>query len=165
EPRFRPSPIAAVRSAGKLLGRKTSEGFYRYADGQKQVPVEPAAPSLPGALKVWLAPFHSVGHRRAAALLKSLGATVVAAETPPDDAVIVVAIYGDVTASEPGCHEIDGDHTEVMATLFGLEQVGQRVLMCSVATSPTWRDAAHALFATYGTAVSVIDDSSGVIGQ
>src|SRR3546814_14041717 len=52
EPRFRPSPIAAVRSAGKLLGRKTSEGFYRYVDGQKQVPVEPAVPSLPDGLKV-----------------------------------------------------------------------------------------------------------------
>src|SRR3546814_11288133 len=53
EPRFRPSPIAAVRSAGKLLGRKTSEGFYRYVDGQKQLPVEPAVPSLPDGLKVW----------------------------------------------------------------------------------------------------------------
>src|SRR3546814_5077566 len=47
------SPIAAVRSAGKLLGRKTSEGFYRYVDGQKQLPVEPAVPSLPDGLKVW----------------------------------------------------------------------------------------------------------------
>ena len=33
EPRFRPSPITAVRSQGKLLGRKTGEGFYAYPDG------------------------------------------------------------------------------------------------------------------------------------
>src|SRR3546814_17257398 len=52
EPRFRPSPIAAVRAAGKLLGRKTGEGFYTYPDGQKQVPVEPPVPALPPGLKV-----------------------------------------------------------------------------------------------------------------
>lgn len=165
EPRFRPSPIAAVRSAGKLLGRKTSEGFYRYADGQKQVPVEPAVPSLPDGLKVWLAPFHSVGHRRAAALLKSLGAAVVAAETPPDDALIVVTPYGEDTAGVAGSHQLDGERTVALDTFFGLEQGRRRVLMCSVATSPKWRDAAHALFASDGTPVSVIDDSSGFVGQ
>src|SRR3546814_13475245 len=37
--------------------------------------------------------------------------------------------------------------------------------MCSVATQPKWRDAAHALFASDGTAVSVIDDSAGFIAQ
>src|SRR5690606_35434091 len=40
-----------------------------------------------------------------------------------------------------------------------------RVLMCSVATQPKWRDAAHALFAGDGTAVSVIDDSAGFVAQ
>src|SRR3546814_6365125 len=37
--------------------------------------------------------------------------------------------------------------------------------MCSVATQPKWRDAAHAWFASQGTAVSVIDDAAGVIAQ
>ena len=37
--------------------------------------------------------------------------------------------------------------------------------MCSPATLPRWRDAAHALFASDGTAVSVIDDSAGFVGQ
>src|SRR5690606_41654832 len=47
EPRFRPSPITAVRLQGNVLGRKTGEGFYAYVDGQKHVALEPAAPSLP----------------------------------------------------------------------------------------------------------------------
>src|SRR3546814_1132881 len=37
--------------------------------------------------------------------------------------------------------------------------------MCSVATLPKWRYAAHALFVSDGTPVSVIDDSSGFVGQ
>src|SRR5690606_38184314 len=40
-----------------------------------------------------------------------------------------------------------------------------RVVMCSVATQPAWRDAAHALLASDGTPVSVIDDSAGFVAQ
>src|SRR5690606_7553381 len=165
EPRFRPSPIAAVRSAGRLLGRKTGEGFYRYIDGQKQLPAEPETPALPDGLKVWLAPYHSVGHRRAAALLKSLGVQVVAAETPPADALIVVTPYGEDVASVVGSHQLDGERTIALDTFFGLEQGKRRVLMCSVATQPQWRDAAHALFASDKTPVSVVQDSAGFVAQ
>ena len=165
EPRFRPSPIAASRFAGRLLGRKTGEGFYRYPDGRKQSPDEPAVPALPADLKVWLAPFHSVGHRRAAALLKTLGATVVAAETPPDDALIMITPYGEDAASVAGSHQLDAERTVALDTFFGLEQGKRRVLMCTLATLPKWRDAAHALLASDGTAVSVIDDSAGFVGQ
>ncbi len=165
EPRFRPSPIAAVRTAGKLLGRKTGEGFYAYPEGQKQVPMEPPVPSLPQDLKVWLAPYHSIGHKRAAALLKSLGATVIAAEAPPADALIIVTPYGEDAASVVGEHQLDGERTVALDTFFGLEQGRRRVLMCSVATQPKWRDAAHALLASDGTAVSVIDDSAGFVAQ
>ncbi|MDS1140293.1 3-hydroxyacyl-CoA dehydrogenase [Pusillimonas sp. SM2304] len=165
EPRFRPSPIAAVRSAGRLLGRKTGEGFYRYADGQKQLPAEAEAPALPDGLKVWLAPYHSSGHRRAAALLKNLGAQVIAAETPPADALIVVTPYGEDVASVVGSHQLDGERTIGLDTFFGLEQGKRRVLMCSAATLPQWRDAAHALFASDATPVSVIADSAGFVAQ
>ncbi len=165
EPRFRPSPITAVRSAGKLLGRKTGRGFYAYPDGQKQTPAEPAVPALPAGLKVWLAPYHSVAHKRAAALLKNLGANVIAAEAPPADALIVVTPYGEDTASVVGGHQLDGERSVALDTFFGLEQGKRRVVMCSAATLPKWRDAAHALFAGDGTPVSVIDDSAGFVGQ
>lgn len=165
EPRFRPSPITAVRSVGKLLGRKTGQGFYAYPDGQKQVPDEPAVPALPQGLKVWLAPYHSVGHKRAAALLKDLGVTVIAAEAPPADALIIVTPYGEDTASVVGSHQLDGERTVALDTFFGLEQGKRRVLMASAATLPQWRDAAHALFASDNTPVSVIEDSAGFVGQ
>ncbi|HUG59198.1 MAG TPA: 3-hydroxyacyl-CoA dehydrogenase [Candidimonas sp.] len=165
EPRFRPSPITAVRSVGKLLGRKTGQGFYAYPEGQKQVPAEPTVPALPQGLKVWLAPYHSIGHKRAAALLKELGVTVIAAEAPPADALIIVTPYGEDTASVVGSHQLDGERTVALDTFFGLEQGKRRVLMCSAATQPQWRDAAHALFASDNTPVSVIEDSAGFVGQ
>lgn len=165
EPRFRPSPITAVRLAGKVLGRKTGEGFYRYVDGAKQVPQAPSVPALPEGLKVWLAPYHPVGHKRAAALLKSLGVAVVAADSAPADALIVVTPFGEDASSVVAEYQLDGERTVALDTFFGLEQGKRRVVMCSPATLPKWRDAAHALFASDDTAVSVIDDSAGFVGQ
>lgn len=165
EPRFRPSPITAVRSAGKLLGRKTSEGFYRYADGKKQVPDVVAAPDLPADLCVWLAPWHALGHKRAAALLRELGARVSHEQTPPADALILITPYGEDVATVVARHHLDARRTVALDTLFGLPQGRRRVLMCSVATQPQWRDAAHALVASDGTAVTVIEDSAGFVGQ
>lgn len=165
EPRFRPSPITAVRYAGKMLGRKVGEGFYRYADGHKQVPDEPAVPPLPAGLKVWLAPYHPVGHKRAAALLKALNVNLVASNEAPDDALIMVTPFGEDTATVVGAYQLDGRRTVALDTFFGLAPGKRRVLMCSPATEPRWRDAAHALLASDGTAVSVIDDSAGFVGQ
>lgn len=165
EPRFRPSPITAVRFAGKLLGRKVGEGFYVYPEGQKQVPAEPPVPSPKAGLKVWLAPYHALGYKRAAALLKDLGASLAVGERAPADALIVVTPYGEDASTVAGAHRLDGARTVALDTFFGLEQGKRRVLMCSPATLPEWRDAAHALFASDGTPVSVIDDSAGFVGQ
>ncbi|MEO6986988.1 MAG: 3-hydroxyacyl-CoA dehydrogenase, partial [Paralcaligenes sp.] len=165
EPRFRPSPITAVRFAGKMLGRKVGEGFYRYVDGRKQVPDEPPTPPLTAGLKVWLAPYHPVGHKRAAALLKTLNVDFVASNEAPEDALIVVTPFGEDTATVVGAYRLDGRRTVALDTFFGLAPGKRRVLMCSPATEPKWRDMAHALFASDGTAVSVIDDSAGFVGQ
>ncbi|MGE4368742.1 MAG: 3-hydroxyacyl-CoA dehydrogenase [Burkholderiaceae bacterium] len=165
EPRYRPSPIAAVRLAGGLYGRKVSEGFYAYPDGQKQLADEPAVPSPMDGLTVWLAPYHSVGHKRAAALLRELGVQVVAAEAPPENALIIVTPYGEDVASVIGAHQLDASRTVGLDTFFGLEQGRRRVLMASAATESVWLNAAHALFASDATPVSIIQDSAGFVGQ
>lgn len=165
EPRFRPSPITAVRFAGKLLGRKTGEGFYRYSEGQRQTPPQPPVPGVPDGLVVWLAPWHALGHKRAAALLKRLGATLSTAQTPPDDALILITPFGEDVASVVAEYYLDPTRTVALDTFFGLEQGRRRVLMCSIATAEKWRDAAHALMAVDGTPVTVIEDSPGFVAQ
>ncbi len=165
EPRFRPSPITALRAAGGLLGRKTGEGFYAYPDGRKVTPAEPETPAYPEALTVWVAPYHSTGHRRAAALLRQLGVEPATSELPPRDALIVVTPQGEDTATVVAEYQLDGSRTVALDTFFGLEAGKRRVIMCSAATAPRWRDAAHALFARDGSPVSVIADSAGFVGQ
>lgn len=166
EPRFRPSPIAAVRYAGQVLGRKTGVGFYTYDEqGQKIVPEPTAVPEMPTVLHVWVAPYHAVGHRRAATLLNALGVRVAASATPPDDALILITPYGEDVASVVAKHQLDAKRTLGLDTFFGLSPGKRRVLMCSVATQPQWRDAAHALFASDQTPVTVISDSAGFVGQ
>lgn len=165
EPRFRPSPITAVRLAGGLLGRKSGEGFYQYPEGRKADQPEAVVPALPAGLTVWVAPYHSTGHRRAAALLRELGVEPVTSESPPRDALIVVTPYGEDTATVVADYQLDGRRTVALDTFFGLEAGRRRVVMCSAATAASWRDAAHALFASDGAPVSIIADSAGFVGQ
>src|SRR5690625_7881152 len=62
-------------------------------------------------------------------------------------------------------YALDPERTVALDTLFGLEKGRRRVVMYSLRTEPQWRDAAHALFARDGTAVSVIADSTGFVAQ
>lgn len=165
EPRFRPSPITAVRFAGGLLGRKTGEGFYRYVDGKQEVPAATAVPPAAQSLKVWVAPYHAVGHARAQALFQSLNVECVGGEQPPADALLVVTPFGEDVATVISRHGLDGARTVALDTLFGLEQGKRRVLMCALSTEDKWRDAAHAALASDDTPVSVIADSAGFVAQ
>ncbi len=165
EPRFRPSPITTVRLAGGLLGRKVGEGFYVYKNGQKQVPAEPAVPALPQGLRVWISPAHADGQARAQALLRLLGAEVVQAEAAPVDALLVVTPLGEDVSSCVAGQGLDGARTVGLDVLHDFAASRRRTVMTSPATAARWRDAAHALFAKDGVAVSVIEDSPGFIAQ
>lgn len=165
EPRFRPSPITTVRTAGGLLGRKAGEGFYVYQDGQKQVPAEPAVPALPQGLRVWVSAAHADGQARAQALLRQLGAEVVQADAAPADALLVVTPLGEDVSSCVAGQGLDGTRTVGLDVLHDFAASRRRTVMTSPATTARWRDAAHALFAKDGVAVSVIEDSPGFIAQ
>ena len=164
EPRYRPSVITAQRLAGGWLGRKTGQGFYSYMDGKAQIPPEPIPPSSTLKPPVWVS---ARAARRAELLLllKNLGATIETAAAPSNQALCWVAPLGfDVTTCAI-VERLDPARTLGIDMLMPDEATQRRVLATNPATRSDMRDAAHALMASDGKAVSVIQDSGGFVTQ
>lgn len=164
EPRFRPSVITAQRLAGGMLGRKTGEGFYRYADGIAQVPGEQPVPQVAEIPPVWVSPRAS---RRAELyqLLKDLGARIETGASPSAAAITLVAPLGFDVTTVAVVERLDPARTIGIDMLIDDAATKRRVLATNPATRRDIRDAAHALFARDGKAVSVIRDSGGFVTQ
>ena len=166
EPRFKPSPIGSVRVAAGLFGRKSGgEGFYRYQEGHKVMSPEPAVPDMGKAPKVWVSHAHDEGHQLAGNLLRGLGAAIQMGSQSDQDCLLIVTPYGQDVATAVAEQGLDPARTVGVDTFNGFDQTKRRTLMCSPATLPAWRDAAHALLASDGTPVSVIQDSPGFVSQ
>jgi 3-hydroxybutyryl-CoA dehydrogenase len=164
EARYRPSVITAQRLAGGMLGRKTGEGFYRYADGAMQVPAEPALPQVAELPPVWVSPRAS---RRAELLqlLKNLGAKIETGASASPQALTLVAPLGFDITTVAVVERLDPARTVGIDMLIDDAATKRRVLATNPATRSDMRDAAHALFARDGKAVSVIRDSGGFVTQ
>jgi 3-hydroxybutyryl-CoA dehydrogenase len=164
EPRYRPSVITAQRLAGGLLGKKTGEGFYRYANGVAEWPAEPPVPVVTDMPPVWVSPRAS---RRAELLLllKTLGATIETGASPSMNALTLVAPLGFDITTVAVVERLDPARTVGIDMLIDDAQTKRRVLATNPATRADMRDAAHALFARDGKAVSVIRDSGGFVTQ
>ncbi len=164
EPRFRPSVITAQRLAGGVVGRKVGEGFYRYVDGVAQVPDEPPVPQVETMPPVWVSPRAS---RRAELLqlLKNLGATIETGASPSAQALTIVAPLGFDVTTVAVVERLDPARTVGIDLLIEDAATRRRVLATNPATRTDMRDAAHALFARDGKAVSVIRDSGGFVTQ
>ncbi|NLE82397.1 MAG: 3-hydroxyacyl-CoA dehydrogenase [Rhodococcus sp.] len=88
DPRLRPSPLAEARVTANLLGRKSGEGFYAYADGRPVIPAELAITADSAATSV-----HVHESPALADALRSAGVDVV--ETSSPTAVSVVTPLGE----------------------------------------------------------------------
>jgi 3-hydroxybutyryl-CoA dehydrogenase len=164
EPRYRPSVITAQRLAGGWLGRKTGQGFYSYEQGKAQISPEPITPSSTLKPPVWVS---ARAARRAELLqlLKNLGATIETAAAPSNQALCWVAPLGfDVTTCAI-VERLDPARTLGIDMLMPDDATQRRVLATNPATRTDMRDAAHALMASDGKAVSVIQDSGGFVTQ
>jgi 3-hydroxybutyryl-CoA dehydrogenase len=154
EPKYRPSFLAEPRVAAGLLGRKTGQGWYRYArDGSAEALPEPSPPTyLPQP--VWAVP-------ELKELLVQLGAKPEL--KPSAEAICFVAPLGadaTTTALELG---LDPGRTVAVDPLFGFAK--RRTLMKTPATKKDAVAVAHALLASDGVPVSVINDSPGFVAQ
>jgi 3-hydroxybutyryl-CoA dehydrogenase len=164
EARYRPSVITAQRLAGGLLGRKTGEGFYRYAGGVAQTPSEPPTPEVAEIPPIWVSPRAS-RRPELLQLLKSLGAKIESGASASPLALQLVAPLGFDITTVAVVERLDPTRTVGIDMLIDDAATRRRVLATNPATRTDMRDAAHALFARDGKAVSVIRDSGGFVTQ
>ncbi|MEJ6023079.1 3-hydroxyacyl-CoA dehydrogenase [Ramlibacter sp. PS4R-6] len=164
EPRYRPNVITAQRLAGGVVGRKSGEGFFRYVDGKAQLPPEPAVPQVEDIPPVWVS---TRAARRAELfqLLKELGAKIETGQSPSLNALTLVAPLGFDITTVAVVERLDPARTIGIDLLVDDAATKRRVLATNPATRTDMRDAAHALFARDGKAVSVIRDSGGFVTQ
>lgn len=164
EPRYRPSVIGAQRLAGGVLGRKSGGGFYRYVDGKADVPAEPPVPQVAELPPVWVST-RAARRPELYQLLKDLGAKVETGQSPSMQALALVAPLGFDVTTVAVVERLDPARTVGIDMLVEDAATKRRVLATNPATRADMRDAAHALFARDGKAVSVIRDSGGFVTQ
>ena len=162
EPRFRPSPLLAQRRAAGLLGAKSGEGFYRYADGKRITP-DSGVPQRIDPPTVWISSAEPHFAGEASILLTTLGASIDTGDSPDDDSTIIVTPLGSDVSTCCADQELDATRTVALDLLFS--NATHRTLMCSPVTHPHVRAAMESLLTSDGGSVSTIADSTGLVGQ
>lgn len=164
EPRYRPSAITSQRLAGRVLGRKTGEGFYKYSDGKPELTPEAPAPVVQDMPPVWVS---TRAARRAELyqLLKDLGASIETGQSPSAQALTLVAPLGFDMTTVAVVERLDPARTVGIDLLIDDAATKRRVLATNPATRNDMKAAAHALFARDGKPVSLIRDSAGFVTQ
>ena len=170
EPRFRPSPVIGQRLLAGLLGRKSGRGFYRY-DGGKQEIIAPAPLPNIRPTRVWVAPDDhpdeedglSTAHDAVADLVKKLGGRLDEGDNPAQDSLCVVTPLGHDASNVAADLELDPRRTVALDPLMGFTK--HRVVMTTILTEPSMRDAALGLFGSDGVPASAIHDSAGFVTQ
>lgn len=164
EPRYRPAALTRRMLEAGYVGRKVGRGFYRYVDGQRVDAPEPqAVPTVEAFPPVWLGTENDNDRASLSALLEQLGAQVEQGATPSDDALCLLAPYGDDATRAAQRFATDPTRTVCIDPL--LDCTRYRTLMLTPTTRVDLRNAAHALLARDGVGVSVINDSVGFVAQ
>ncbi|MGH6815735.1 MAG: 3-hydroxyacyl-CoA dehydrogenase [Hyphomicrobiaceae bacterium] len=164
EPMYATQPLLRLRTDGGLYGQKTGAGWYTYHDGKKEEPPLPPAPAR-RPKSVWVNPKTAQPDFRQGLVdaFAKTGVAIETADTPSNEALIVLTPVGwDVTSAVVDLR-LDGARTVAVDPLFGL--TAPRTLMVSPATAPDMREAAHGLLAADGQAVVVVNDSPGFVAQ
>jgi len=153
EQKYKPSFLVEARVAAGLLGRKTGRGWYEYKDGSAVSIQEPSPPAA-RTDSVWIVP----------ELRDLFSKFKVKVESKWNSSSInFVAPLGKDCTSAALELGLDPSRTVAIDPLFGFSK--RRTLMVNPLTSRETREAAHALLASDGAPVSVINDSAGFVAQ
>ncbi|OTG77178.1 3-hydroxyacyl-CoA dehydrogenase [Acinetobacter sp. ANC 4169] len=164
EDRYRPHALTRQMLAGKKVGRKVGEGFYKYVDGQKtnEAPAQ-AVPEVTAFNAVWI----KADREQDAVILRDYireqGLVLDSAGTPAADSLIVLATYGEDTTTAALRFGVDASRAMSIDMLTDFAK--HRTLMPSILTQKTYIDQAHAIFAKDGQGVTVIAESVGFVAQ
>lgn len=164
EPRFRPSPLANLRVAAGLYGRKSGEGFYRYRNGVREPQLPEAAPENAGPIRCWLGAIESLHRPAIEALFAHSPDAIDLGTTPSPDSAIILAPVGDDATTDAVRRGLDPARVIAIDPLFGLEAGGRLTLMPCPATRDEVTASVHALLGRTHR-VSVIADSPGFVCQ
>jgi 3-hydroxybutyryl-CoA dehydrogenase len=171
EPRYRPSPITAQRLAAGLLGKKTGQGFYRYAEDTPAVHAAgPAAiTAQPWTGPIWIDAPDAETHASLARLLRGLGAAVETGLRPSASALCLVAPWGEDTSASIARLDLDAGRTLGIDPLCTAGMTGASqahvTLMLSPATDTGLAARLLALFEQAGHPATLINDSAGFVVQ
>ena len=164
DPRYRPSPLTRQMLVAGRVGRKVGQGFYRYENGQMvDAPQPQPVPQVDKLPPVWVMAENAEDQQKLMELVKALGATLEVGERPSEEALCILAPYGDDATTASACFGTDATRTICIDVLTDLSR--HRTLMMTPATRADMRAAAHALFARDGVGVTVIRDSVGFVAQ
>jgi 3-hydroxybutyryl-CoA dehydrogenase len=129
-----------------------------------ELPAEKPVPNVAEIPPVWVSPQAS---RRSELLqlLKELGARIEMGQSPSPQALTLVAPLGFDITTVAVVERLDPARTMGIDMLIDDAATKRRVLATNPVTRLDMKDAAHALFARDGKAVSVIRDSGGFVTQ
>jgi 3-hydroxybutyryl-CoA dehydrogenase len=155
--RYRPVALARTRMAAGLLGRKSNEGFYRYADSAAQK-TQPQPVSGTSEATVW---WPTVGP---GALPAEVSALLPSARRCPDpsraDLILLAPLGQDLSSLLASMAVHPGNALAVDPVFYGKAGV---TLMVSPATTAAALDAARGVFAAEGIPSFVVADSPGYV--
>lgn len=164
EPRYRPSPLLEQRLSAGTLGQKTGEGFFSYVKGVAQMLPEPVVPTVTEMPPVWVST-RAMRRPELLQLLKDLGAKIETGASPSAQALSIVAPLGFDITTVAIVERLDPARTVGIDMLIQDKLTQRRVLASNPATRADMREAAQALFARDGKAVTLIRDSGGFVTQ
>lgn len=164
EDRYRPHPLTRQMLAGKKVGRKVGEGFYKYVDGRKtnEAPAQ-VVPEVTKFNAVWIAADREQDASLLRDYIRAQGLVLDSAEQPAADSLIILATYGE--DSTTASLRLGVDAARVVSIDLLTDFAKHRTIMPSIVTAKNYIDQAHAIFAKDGQGVTVIAESVGFVAQ
>jgi len=159
EPRFRPSPTTKNKVEAGLLGRKTSEGFYKY--NQPDEPITDHQNDRKMIRSIWV----PENHAKHMDLIKAKLNTEVILSTssaPEPDCLILLPLVGTDLSTQIAQRNLDPTKTFAIDLLVDQKDV---TLMASALCSLQSCNAMQSAFSLNDQKAYMIDDSPGFITQ